>query len=256
MDRRAALEAAIDERPDDAAAYLVLADHLQELGDPRGEWIVRWRDAKASQHLQLARQLEQTLGPKPPRYGGLSWFYGFIQSLQSIVDEDDATELAELLAHPSMRHVRRVDLAVAGGRYDDDLQWLVDVMTRTVLPACRELVLNCYLRGGNEPPRGDLDLTAVWSAVPRVRTLRARARYITPGAIACPTLEVFDLDGEVAADALESVLGGGTPKLRELHLHDIPPALATRIEGSALAQQLEKGTLTTADADRYVQTGE
>jgi uncharacterized protein (TIGR02996 family) len=38
--RRAAIEAAIDEDPDDPRAYAVYGDWLQEQADPRGEPIV------------------------------------------------------------------------------------------------------------------------------------------------------------------------------------------------------------------------
>lgn len=256
IESRAALERAIDEHPDQASNYLVLADHLQEHGDPRGEWIVRWRDANDAQRNQLARQLETALGPRPPQYGSLSWCYGFVRDLRAIVDDDDAGVLATILAHPSLRHVQRIHLEVAGGLYDDDLRWVVGVLAASVRPSLRELVLKCYVRGGNEPPRGALDLSPLWSAMPRLHTLRATARQITPGSLAAPTLEILELDGAVASDAIEPLFAGATPKLRELHLHDIQPALATRIEQSALADQLEKGTLMTADRDRYVQTGE
>ena len=38
-DRRAALEAAIEDDPYDPRGYAVLGDYLQEIGDPRGELI-------------------------------------------------------------------------------------------------------------------------------------------------------------------------------------------------------------------------
>ncbi|HEU0031554.1 MAG TPA: TIGR02996 domain-containing protein [Kofleriaceae bacterium] len=64
----AALEAAIDAAPDDDRGYEVYADHLQELGDVRGELIALSlaanRDAAADDATRTRRQaLEAKLAP-------------------------------------------------------------------------------------------------------------------------------------------------------------------------------------------------
>ncbi len=56
------LHAAIDEDPELAADYLVLADHLLELGDPRGELISLSHKTDKSARLRRAI-LERMLGP-------------------------------------------------------------------------------------------------------------------------------------------------------------------------------------------------
>lgn len=54
---REALEAALVENPDDLAAHMAYADHLHELGDPRGELI----------QTQLALENDQVTGPERTR---------------------------------------------------------------------------------------------------------------------------------------------------------------------------------------------
>jgi uncharacterized protein (TIGR02996 family) len=50
-ERRAAIEAAIDDDPDDARAYAVYGDWLQEQGDPRGELIALQQAAEEDPSL-------------------------------------------------------------------------------------------------------------------------------------------------------------------------------------------------------------
>ncbi len=276
MATRDELETAIDDDPDQADNYLVLADLLQELVDPRGELITLYRRSGAEVDARR-HALERELAPALP--GTVQWFYGFVRSARCRVDEDDLEELARGLAHPSMRFVQSLEVELRGSLYDDR-QWLLDAIAEQPRRCLRSLHVYSYRRGGNEPPCGDFDLSAIWAQLPRVERVYAGARYVTPGAVRSATLTRLELDGEVAVKDLEPLLAGGAPNLRELTLHDVDPgafAFALPLDGSTLGARLTKLELPRAtgaaaelirawcpaatfkgpvDPDRYEQTGE
>jgi uncharacterized protein (TIGR02996 family) len=106
----AGLEGAIVAEIDDAAALLVYGDWLQQQGDPRGELV-------AAQHAG-SRQAESELLEAHSAYllGGLErcgaafsggWRLGF---LDRAVVRESAAVLARLLALPSARFLRRLEL--------------------------------------------------------------------------------------------------------------------------------------------------
>jgi len=244
MDRRATLEAAIDANPDDVANYLVLADVLQELGDPRGAAII----------ANVA--LDKTLGPPAPRFGANQWFHGYVRAFRTSVDTDVPDAVAAHLEHPSLRFVQRIEYLVPGSVYDER-QWLIDTIAAHPRPAVRHLTINSFIRGGNEPPGGDLELAPLWDKLPRLVSLAVTARWIRLASLASPTLETLVLDGETEARELRALLGGACPKLRELVLMDVDDGFADEVARSPLAAQLARCEIAPRDAgDRYEQTGE
>ncbi len=271
MATRDELEAAIDAAPDKPENYLVLGDFLQQQQDPYGELI-----ALAAANNGRAAVLQRELGPPPPRYGSWTWKYGFVSYYRNIIDEDDEAVIAKLFDHRSMRHAMTLDLDLAGREYDDR-QWLVNVIAKQPRPCWRSLTLNSYWRGGNDPPAGDLDVSALWAVLPRIQKLRITARTITPGALQSVTLEELALDGGVDAAELAPLFAGSAPYLRELELYDVDAdRLGSIIEGAASAPPLTKlvvssprsrvvksiqarypmVTFVDKDRDRYEQTGE
>jgi uncharacterized protein (TIGR02996 family) len=275
MATRDELEAAIDADPDRVDNYLVLGDWLQEHQDPRGELI-------ALMHARNGRAalLQRELGPPAPRNGSLDWQHGFVRSVRAIMNEDDDVILEQLLDHPSCRHLQSLQLEIAG-RQDDDRQWVIDVIAAAPRRCLRALHVYSYWRGGNDPPAGELDLSTLWTALPRLATCYAGARYLTASRIRSATLTRLELDGEVVSGDVEPVVvAEGTPNLRELVLHDVDPAacaLVLQREYPALGSQLTTLQLPHAidaiadrirrwcpavtfappdDGDRYEQTGE
>ena len=71
--------------PDAVGNYLVLADVLQELGDPRGEAIVRWHAGTRGERIAI----EKLLGPTPPRHAQVDWFCGYVRHFRIFVDDED-----------------------------------------------------------------------------------------------------------------------------------------------------------------------
>jgi len=252
MDRVEELHAAIDERPDDAASYLVLADLLQQQGDPRGEVIALWA-AETVFGTRLARA--RTLGPPPPRTGDVDWFYGYVRSFRTYLDEDDDDVLRAFLNHPSLRHATEMVFKL-GGSSDIDREWLVPAIASQPRAACRILEIDSYLNRGNDPPEGVVDLTLLWDALPRITSLVVHAREITLGALRSPTLTSLELDGRVDSKELAPLLAHSLPALRELVLPDTDPQFEAAIARAGLRAQLTKLVVTAADADRYEQTGE
>jgi uncharacterized protein (TIGR02996 family) len=253
-DRRAELEAAIEAAPDEAGNYLVLADVLQQLGDPRGEAIVRWHGGTRG----VRTEVETKLGPVPPKFSQLEWFCGYVKRFRVYVDDEDPGAFHTFFGHPSMRFIQDIDLDIPGGRYAEDRQWLVEYLGRDKHPTVRSLTLNSYQRGGNQPPIGDFDLTPLWTAFPRLQSLIVNARYIDPGPLTSTTVTSLTFDGEVTANAMQPLLDGSMPALQELVLWDVGVDFLERFAGSALEKQLTKVDLHphNFDEDRYEQTGE
>lgn len=273
---REQLEAAIENNPDVVENYLVYGDFLQEQQDPRGELIGLCRDATDEVAKARINTLQRQLGPPPPRYGSQEWFYGFVYSMRTIVDEDDQEQLRATLDHPSLHFITKLELELAG-REDDDRQWLIDLIAEKPRRAWRHLHIYSYWRGGNDPPAGSLDLTPLWSALPWIRIVYAGARWITPGT-GCETLETLDLDGHVTATELEPLLRGSARSLRSLTLHDVDPASfasvldkvpttlpLTRLvlphASAAIKERIHRRYpsvtfLAAEEGDRYEQTGE
>lgn len=276
MNTREQLEAAIDAHPDQADNYLVLGDLLQQQGDPRGELIALHR-AKPEDSKARIMALQRELGPEPPRYGSWTWFYGFVQRYQNIVDADEAKPVRALLEHPSLRHLTALNLDLGGSEYDER-QWLIDAIAQRPRPSWRALTINSYLRGGNDPPSGELDASSLWAVLPRIQTVCLTARYLTPGELRSETLERLVLDGQVVGSELAPVFAGSAPRLKELELHDTDAdQLAAAIEAGTQLPALTKLVVSYATpsvqqrilaripvatflereaGDRYEQTGE
>jgi len=252
--RRRELVAAIEASPDLADTYLVLADVLQGLGDPRGEAIVRWHGGTTGVRIEIEKQL----GPPPPRHGDVEWFCGFIRRARTILDEDEPEAFRAYLDHPSLQFVQHLDLDVPGSPYPEERQWVIEHVASRLRPTLRTLAINSYVRGGSEPPIGDLDLAPLWARLPGLTSLRIHARFVTPGSLLSNRLSSLMIDGEVDGDAMIPLLNGTMPALRELSLHDVGEPFAERFKDSALAAQLTKVELTRNDPadDRYAHTGE
>lgn len=252
-DRRTELEAAIEADPDHVGNYLVLADVLQELGDPRGEAIVRWHSGTRGERIAI----EKLLGPTPPRHAQVDWSCGYVRRFRIFVDEEEPIAFGEFLEHPSMRFIQSIELDIPGGRYPEDRQWVIEVLGVRRRPCLRSLTINSYTRGGNEPPVGDLDLAPLWTeAFPRLESLDVRARFIDPGTLTSSTLIRLSLDGAVSATAMAPLLENRMPALRELTLYDITDGFGDKLADSPLGAQLTKLDLHASDPDRYDQTGE
>ncbi len=108
-----ALEAAIDQRPDEAQGYAVYGDWLSQQGDPRGELIALQLlpslDRKQRERVK-ALLYEPTIRCLP---GPLAhWRWGFVHTATLVRPTalSEAVDVGRLLAHPSLRFLRALTL--------------------------------------------------------------------------------------------------------------------------------------------------
>jgi len=193
------LEQAIEADPHDLAAYAVLADWLQDQGDPRGELIALQLANKDKQAKALiAKQADYFLGPlaehqlthdgdKTPAF---EWRSGYIHGLRlshnHYADEDFQGSLAEILdlvlRHPSGRFLAEITFGFNDDPNEDDLQDLIDILVKRAPRTLRKLHFGDYkYAGGGAIGQGGDDteiswysignLSKLWKSVPHLTTL-------------------------------------------------------------------------------------
>lgn len=173
MDRRAELEATLEDDPEDRRAWAVYADYLQELGDPRGELIA----------LSLAAPSDHTLEPDitarqralVPMIEGKAWHvgwkYGFVRRVVLGVDPELA---AAVLAHPSLRFVHELVFNRA-----QDPSPMIAAIAAAIRPTVR--VLDLGMTAGVPWPAMPIELAPIWDALPRLARLVVRESSIDFG---------------------------------------------------------------------------
>lgn len=194
MTKRAALEVAIADDPDDAAAYSVYADWLISEGDPLGEPIAhacRLADTPADKKLArahakhfaahrayLAGDLDDD-----PQTADTGWSRGFVREARIETAED----LSTLLAAPVGRFVTRLSL------FDHDV--LQQLRKTKVKPPLRVLAVSA-------PPDKRAKVDWLWAALPYLERLEL-VGPVTLGKIAMPAgreLIVRDADRRLIAE--------------------------------------------------------
>jgi uncharacterized protein (TIGR02996 family) len=278
--RGAELAAAIDADPDDDSSYEIYADHLQLLGDPRGELIAlsmavsrgRSEQGAAARQAELERALLPAIDGWSPQ---VTWHHGFVRTARL-----PSRDAAALLAHPSLRFARQLELPRIA-----DMNPLIAAIARAPgRLAVRELELGVE---GLDQQAVQLDLAPLWSAAPNLARLAICGIDVTfghgevplaqlslnvnshyggrsLGALArarWPKLERFELafteryehrleNNRAAGIALVEMLRGALPALRHLAvrggiLDDREPAALAMFDLPALLAQLE--TLDLSD---------
>ncbi len=234
------LERAIDDQPESAAAYAVLADWLSDRHHPRGELIL----------LQLAAETDPTKVPLVDHHldanrdallGGLAshrktreydprdaftWRRGFIQSAllsyqdwQPVKDTTPLSELLQLLlAHPSGSFLERVLLGINGAN-DAQLDDLIGLLVIASPRHLRELVI-----GDFTPEQSDTayylagNLAPIWT-LPTLRSLSIHAGEFALGQIAHATIErVVIKTGGLTPENATALATAMVPNLRHLDL--------------------------------------
>jgi uncharacterized protein (TIGR02996 family) len=263
-DRESDLIAVIAANPGDRDAYAVLADHLVEQGDPRGELIAlqlaEEHDGKLRGRVErhLARHARRLLGPLArvlddigdSRDGPVRWARGFIREivLRRGAAEDLALTLDELLELPAARLVESIALRCGRGPVD-----AIRVLVKRHPTHLRELELDGVLA----------DLAPVWRAVPPLRKLVVSPRLAAPNherdttepAVASPVVRAIaavpgaalqrldiDLDEVGTLDDLAPLLARtDLPALTHLRLRNSAetPSIVTALAAAPLAAQLE-----------------
>lgn len=237
------LHAAIDEDPAQAANYLVLADHLLGLDDPRGE-LIGLSDKTDKSSRQRRAVLENELGPDLGVE--LDWRYGFVHTWRTNADADEARQLRKHLDHPSLRHLTTLELTLIGSNLDRR-QWLVDLIAEKVRPALRSLTIL-----GNKPELTDLSLAKLWTKLPRIESLRVNARLVTLGKIRSATLVALHIDAGIEDADLRPLLTAELPALRELSFEAGDDSTLAKLRKTPLGKRLgTRLAVRRLDTDRY-----
>ena len=184
MDRRAELEAAIDEDPSDLRAYVVLGDYLQEIGDPRGELIalqVAGQTRAAEQHLRAHPELVPL--------GELSWRNGFVHRARVT-----SPAIASVLDHPSCRWIHSLELTQIW-----DLQDALDELARRPRMTLRELEVASTSREPDSfaellEPNHPIFGPSQCTALPRLARLVIRHENLVLERVELPCLVELRLD--------------------------------------------------------------
>ncbi|MCX5741678.1 MAG: TIGR02996 domain-containing protein [Proteobacteria bacterium] len=232
--RNPALEKAILAEPYDKTGWMVLADWLQDQGDPRGELIALQTANKAKPAAALLdKYKDYFLGPLAEHtksYDGsdkdaFTWRYGYIFGVR-LSHNHYANEawkgslkdvLTTLLDHPSGRFITEMTLLDNNEPADDDLQDLIDVLAKRAPKSIRKLVF------GEEPDQISWynigDLGKLWKAVPNLRTLLIEAGSFSLGKIDLPELRraVFKTGG-LSADDGKAIATAKWPNLEHLEI--------------------------------------
>lgn len=222
---REALEAAIDDAPDDSARYAVLSDWLQQQGDPRGELMALQLPPPHDSAARRAREAELLRAPglQPGPAHRASWRWGFVHTLAFELVRSAAWEehrddwttalLAPALAHPSCRFLR--ELVVDASPGDDTLRFLSAHAPRHL----EALSLIC----------NELDLAGLKGRLQQLRRLQVSAQLIVPARVELPRLHELSLPADALTLGGLGVVLDALPSLERLTLSSLET-----IDGEAL----------------------
>ncbi len=233
--RNPELEKAIVADPYDRNAWMVLADWLQEQGDPRGELMAlqignKTKPAGAflDKHRDyfygpLAEHQQSYDGSDKPTF---TWRNGFIFGVRlshnHYANEEWKGNLADvlttLLDHPSGRFITEMAFQDNNDPTDDDLQDLIDILAKRAPKTIRRLEFGDSVDQISWYNVGDLG--KLWKAVPNLKTFLIEAGSFTLGKIDAPELKraIFKTGG-LSADSGKSIATMKAPALEHLEIY-------------------------------------
>ncbi len=247
---RHALEAAIDDAPDDASRYAVLGDFCLQLGDPRGELIslqLSDRDTRAQRDREEV--LLRTPGIRISQAQRAQWRWGFVHTLffglvhhagwEERRDDWTQTLLAPALEHASCRFLRELVMDASPG--DDTLRFLSATPPRSL----EGLTLTC----------NELELAHAGAGLSKLLKLNLSAQLIVPAPLFLPRLGELSLPVDAMTIGGLGIVLGALPSLRRLTLSSLESFDAealfpvVQLDGlESLTLRAEKMTRSAVDA--------
>lgn len=251
--RNPELEQAILNNPTDRNAFAVLADWLQEQGDPRGELISlqlgnKDKQAKAliekhaeyflgplAEHQQVhdedmnnsrshLRTTEQEKAWEKTRADAFLWRNGYFYRVRlssdgssDAPDSDPATILEKVVNHPSGRFT--VEFAFnSNGESDFDLQDIIDVLAKKAPLTTRRLVFGDNVDQVSWHRTGNL--SKLWKSVPNLQTLEIETGAFDVGKMVAPKLErAIFITGGLSKSCGKNIATADMPSIKHLEIY-------------------------------------
>jgi uncharacterized protein (TIGR02996 family) len=262
------LDEAILKNPDDVDAYLVLADWLQQRGDPHGELVALqvarqrnphdedlWARERALIEEQSPALLGSLFGREDVRY---RLRYGFLERVEIGTGEEtdgDPIELFRRLVElPAARFLRELHVALHDALDSSAIGELLETMAGALPPTLRVLALD------GDDYRTELgDVTVLYGDLARLEELRVQAHGAHLGTIALPALRSAEILLFVTAENLESLRTAEWPRLEHLcidceHFADDLVLELPRWKLLRQLRSLELGCLRDDGARRLIET--
>lgn len=278
------LEAAITANPLDRDPYLVLADWLQQQGDPRGELMSLQLAGKEEEAVALlATHEDYFLGPLAEHKlvydeGGSNnvsslrtpeqeqawqqihtqafrWRNGFIHFLRLSHDEDQlpkeldgtlAEILDQVLDHPSGRFIVEIAFHGNGSLSDDNLQPLIDKLAEKAPATLRKLTLGDNIDQISWHHVGTL--APLWSSVSHLKTLEIETGELEvgePGQMNAPALErAVFVTGGMSPLCARGIATAQIPAIQHLEIYYGDPNYGGNATIDDVKPLLDRGDLT------------
>lgn len=248
------LEELVQQNPDDPAPYLVLADALNEVGDPRGELIsVQHAQAEHPADAKLRareRKLLSAFNLPDPAHVKLQWRWGFVRHAsfrhENPVDlHFDPTGLArDVFQMPMAAVIEKVSVGMM--RWDNlafDLpSMLREAAKHAWVKRLRALQLG-HFNGAELLPHPIGDISMIARAFPALQTLSIRSGEFTLGALDLPALTDLQIETCCLSKArLRAVTHGQLPALQRLELWFGSLASGCDVGVDALSRILDGGS--------------
>lgn len=263
-DRAAELEAAIASAPDDPEPYLVYADWLQGIEDPRGMLIVLQHHGHAEQARALIDEHRaHFLGPLAPLVASdeargstarqhrrleLTWHLGFLREARfcwspgarGTARREVVEALEALLALPSSRFLRHLAIEPSPYHGGADFRPLLRVVEGSARPPpLRSLFVG---RSGPVPDAGGElgPIAGVLRAYPGLRHLTLRAGEIKLGELHHAELRAFGIESsQLTRKNLADLRAAAGPRLERLEISFQARARPARCAARDLAPLLD-----------------
>lgn len=253
--RQLDLEQAVNADPSDRQAFAVLADWLQEQGDPRGELISLQLANKDKQAKALIeRRADYFLGPlaahqkvydsgannsrshlrskeqeeawQKTHEDAFIWRNGYIYRVRLSHDRyshpgfkgKTSALLAEVLDHPSARFVVELSFMANGDPSDDTLQDIIDVLAKKAPPTVRKLTFGDNVDQISWHHTGSLG--KLWAGVPNLRVLEIETGEFEVGKMVAPALErAIFITGGLSQSCGRGIATAVMPNLEHLEIY-------------------------------------
>ncbi|GMU59490.1 MAG: hypothetical protein AMXMBFR34_12530 [Myxococcaceae bacterium] len=253
--RNEELEAAIVKDPTNRQAFSILADWLQDQGDPRGELIsLQLANKEGQAKALIEKRADYLLGPlaehqevhdegynnsrshlrtkeqeeawqKVHRQAFL-WRHGYIYRVRlshdAYSDETFKGKTADILEavleHPSARFAVEFAFQSNGDPNEDDLQDLIELLGEKAPPTTRKISFGDNVDQISWHHTGSL--ANLWKGVPHLRTLEIETGQFEVGKMVAPELErAIFITGGLSAECGKGIATAQMPAIKHLEIY-------------------------------------